>query len=499
MKKRLALVLSVVMLLALVVIPASAAGFPDPGVGTTYTELANKEATSAAASIVYYNTSGGTIDGPDPTIPGNGSIMIDPDSTQLPQNFVGSAVVSSNKMLASVVATEWTGSAGDGFLMGLYSGVPAGSSAICFPSLWKYDDGNAAIISSFAVQNTGTSSVNVGLTFTSRAGTVDMTDSATIPAGAQHTYDLETLPNIPSNWQGSVQVAVDGEGSVAGVGVATWGGTNPDVTRTATYNAADCSGASGPTILVAPTHYRVRINDVWRLWSALNIQNLSGNTADLTLTYTARDGVPDPLVLTNTIPPYATIGANTRNDGNFPAGSFAPLDVDDWWDGSVKIEVSEPAVATVISQWNRDQVLPKIEAGIYAATAESAGATKVFVPGVKRIKDGVLWENWSAVIVQNLGTGDADVTLDYYDRTGTKVLSFPNDIIPSGAAFGYNNKASNGGSGHGHPASDYDVLGYSYEGHVVVTSNNGQPLAVVLNGASGAPDGGSGTTNGIVE
>ena len=498
MKKRLALVLSVVMLLALVVIPASAASFPNPGSGTTYTELANKEADPATASIMYYTSpSGGTVAGPSPTIPGNGSIMIDPDSTTLPQNFVGSAVVSSDKRLASVVATEWTGSAGDGFLMGLYSGVSAGSSAICFPSLWKYDVSPNAIISSFAVQNTGTSSVNVDLTYTSRAGTVDMTDSDTIPAGTQHTYDLETLPNIPSDWQGSVQVAVNGEGSVAGVGVATWGGTNPDVTRTATYNAADCSGASGNTILVAPTHYRVRpggTDDDWLLWSAVNVQNLSGNTADLTLTYTDRDGSTPPLVLTNTIPPHATIGANTRNGGNFPISDFDPLNVDDMWDGSVKIEVSEPAVATVISQWNRGG---RIEAGIYAAAAESAGATKVFVPGARRIVSGDDWQNWSAIIVQNLGTGAADVTLDFYDRTGTILLSFPNDIIPPGAAFGYNTR--NGGTGHGHPDSDFDVLGDSYEGHVVVTSNNSQLLAVVLNGGSGAPDGGTGTTNGIVD
>ncbi|HEY53320.1 MAG TPA: hypothetical protein G4N94_07675 [Caldilineae bacterium] len=490
MKKRLALVLSVVMLLALIAIPASAAGFPDPGVGTTYTELVNKEAAAASASVMYYNTSGGTIAGPNRTIPSNGSIMIDPDSTQLPQNFAGSAVVSSNKRLASVVNTVWTGGPGDAYQMGLYSGVSAGSSKICFPSLWKYDVSGNAIISSFAVQNTGTSSVNVDITYTGRDGVVAMNDSDTIPAGAQHTYDLATSPNLPSNWQGSVQVAVNGSGSIAGVGVATWAGPDPDTARSATYNAADCSGASGPTTLVAPTHYRVRPGGGWILWSAVNVQNLSGNTATLTLTYTARDGDPAPLVLTTTIPPNATVGANTRNGGNFPASAFDPLNSDEWWDGSVKIEVSEPAVATVISQWNRDG---KVEAGVYAAADVSAGATKVFAPGLKRITSGS-WENWSAVIVQNLGTGAADVTVDFYDRSGTKLLSFPNDSIAPGAALGYNTR--NGGS---KPAGDFNVLGNAYEGHAVVTSNNGQPLAVVVNGVSGIPDGGSGTTNGIAE
>ena len=486
MKKRLALVLSVVMLLALVVIPASAASFPDPGVGTTYTELANKEAMAASASVMYYNTSGGTVAGPNRSIPGNGSIMIDPDSTQLPQNFVGSAVVSSNKRLASVVQTKWTGGPGDGFQMGLYSGVSAGSSAICFPSLWKYDN---SIISSFAVQNTGTSSVNVDLTYTGRDGTNAMTDSDTIPAGAQHTFDLANLPNIPMSWAGSAKVAVSGEGSVAGVAVVTWGGAS---TRSATYNAADCSGAAGPTTLMVPTHFRVRPGGGWTgaLWSAVNVQNLSGNAATLTLTYTDRDGGTAPLVLTGTIPAYSTIGANTRNGGDFPASAFNPLDVDQAWAGTVKIEVSQPAVATVVTQWDRSG---KWEAGIYAAADVDAGATKVFVPGVRRINPGS-WQASSAVIVQNLGTGTADVTVDFYDRTGNKLLSFPNDSITPGAAWGYNTR--NGGN---KPASDFNALGNAYEGHAVVTSNNGQPISVVLNGISWAPTGGSATTNGITD
>ncbi len=194
MKKQIVLIFAVVMLLALV--PAVAMAFPDPGVGTTYTELANKEGSSASANVMYYNTSGGTVAGPNRTIPGNGSIFIDPDSTQLPQNFVGSAVVSSNKRLASTVQTEWEGGINDGFEMGLYSGVAAGSSTICFPSLWKFDN----IISSFAVQNTGTAPVNVDITVTSRTGSTAYTGSDTIPAGTQHTFDMATLPNIPAGF-----------------------------------------------------------------------------------------------------------------------------------------------------------------------------------------------------------------------------------------------------------------------------------------------------------
>ena len=47
------------------------------------------------------------------------------------------------------------------------------------------------------------------------------------------------------------------------------------------------------------------------------------------------------------------------------------------------------------------------------------------------------------------------------------------------------------------PASEFVPLGDAYEGHVVVTSNNSQPISVVLNGISFAPEGGSATTNGV--
>ena len=55
MKRRLVLVLSFVLLLALVAIPAAAQSYPDPGSGSTYTELVNKTTDTATVNITYYN------------------------------------------------------------------------------------------------------------------------------------------------------------------------------------------------------------------------------------------------------------------------------------------------------------------------------------------------------------------------------------------------------------------------------------------------------------
>ncbi|MCO6452343.1 MAG: hypothetical protein J5I90_16310 [Caldilineales bacterium] len=499
-RKRIIIALGLVLLMALVAIPVAAQGYPDPGTGSTVTELANKTANAAQANLFYYDQNGNVIAGPQKNIAGNGSTVIDAAGSQLPQGFNGAGVASSNQPLAAVVETDWTGGPGDGFQMGYYSGVSEGSGKICFPSLWKFSGANS-IISSMAVQNTGTSSVAVAIEYVGRDGVSQGTRNDNIPVGAQHTYDLATpsatVPNIPDGWEGSAIVTVNGAGSVAGVGVTSWGGVDVTRGRSSTYNASDCDTASAAsigatTVLVAPTAFRVRPGGGWTggIWSAVNVQNLSGNTANVELDFVPRDNADPGVTLNTTIPPRAAIGANTRNGGSFPASAFDPLNSVEDWSGAVKITVDQDAAGTVITQWDRGGLL---EAGIYTLANEAGGATKIFTPNVKRINPGT-WQKWSAVIVQNLGGSAADVTVAFYNRSGTKVLEFANDSIGVGASLGYNTR--NGGD---KPASAFDPLGTSFEGHVVVTSNNGQPLAVVLNGITRSPGSGSATTNGIPE
>ena len=134
-KSRIMLIISFVALLALVALPAAAQSYPNPGQGSTYTELANKTTTAATANVTYYDATGAPLAGPSPSIPGNGSVGISPSTSQLPQGFNGAGVVSSNQPLASVVSTRWTGGAGgDGFEVDMYTGVPAGASKSASPA-----------------------------------------------------------------------------------------------------------------------------------------------------------------------------------------------------------------------------------------------------------------------------------------------------------------------------------------------------------------------------
>jgi len=485
-KKRLTLAFSFMLLLALVALPAAAQSFPDPGTGSTYTELVNTTADAATINITYYNQSGGTVAGPTRTIPGNGSTAIDPASSQLPQGFNGAGVVSSNKQLASVVQTQWTGGPGDGFQMGLYSGVSAGSSKICFPSMFKYAP---AIVSSFTVQNTGTGDADVELKYYSRTGTLEGTFTHTIPVGSQHTYDMRTpsatVPNVANGWDGSVIVTVTNGQTVAGVGVVNQSG------RSSTYNAADCAGASGATTLVVPSQYRVynadpsdptdRTKWSWVLLSALNVLNLENSEATVTLVYTPRDPAKNSLTLTQPIPANSAAGYNTRGGIN-GANPEAFDTLGDFWDGTVTITSDKAIVATVITQWFRGT---GPESGYYAASNSASGNTKFWVPDIRRINVNGTITKFSAVIIQNIGTANTTVTTKFYDRNGN-VVHTQTDTLTPGQGIGYNTRAGTGGT---------SALGDSFEGHAVVESD-GQPLAVVLNGVEVGPSG-SGTTNGI--
>ncbi len=480
-KRRITFLLVLAMLLAMVALPAAAQSWPDPGTGSTYTELVNKTADAATAQLTYYDTSGGVHQGPQRTIPGNGSIAIDPDSVQLPQNFVGAGVVSSNQPLASVVATKWTGGPGDGFQSALYSGVSAGSNKICFPSLFKA----TPIVSSFAVQNTGTAPADIKITYFKRDGTNEGQYTDSIPAGAQHTYDLRNpgtgVPNFATGWDGSAIVEVTNGQTVAGVGVINQNG------RSSAYNAADCSGASGPTTLVVPSHYRVFTESGgvkhWILLSALNIQNLESSAANVTIEYIPRNPANASKTVHITIPANSSAGLNTRGGYNGDNTYFD--DLGGSWDGTVKITSDKAAVATVITQWFRGT---GPEAGYYAAANTSSSATKFFMPNVRRVVDGSDWKEFSAVLIQNIGTSATNVTTKYYDRNGTLVYTH-NESIAAGAGVGYNTKAGTGGTA---------ALGSNFEGHAVIESD-GQPLAVVLNSISRTPGFATGTTNGISE
>ncbi|MCP4196620.1 MAG: hypothetical protein GY762_05660 [Proteobacteria bacterium] len=485
-KRRVTLILSFALLLALVAIPAAAQSYPDPGTGSTYTELANTTTDSASISITYYDQDGATTAGPDRTIPGNGSTAIDPASSQLPQGYNGAGVVSSNKPLASTVNTRWTGGPGDHFEMALYSGVSAGSERICFPFLAKFSGG----VTSMTIQNTGTASADISVTYYKRDGTNEGKYDDSIPQGAQHTYDLRTssatVPNLTAPWDGSAVVTVNNGQTVAGVAVY-----NQNM-RSNTYNASDCAGLSGSTVLVSPSQFRGYtgqddpLPDVspFFMWSAVVVQNLEDSAATVTLQYTPRNpALPSKTISNASIPAFSAQGWNLRSTEFSGLGGSLPKS--EAWDGSVVITSDKAIAAVSNTQWNR---AGSNESGYSTAVNAADNDTKFWVPGVVRIKSGSTIDDYSALNIQNISAGSASVTTKFYGRGGN-LIHTQVDSLNAGQAIGYNTRSD----------TDWDpsVLGDSYEGHAEV-DGGGVSLAVVLNKLTKNP-GGSAVTNGVTQ
>ena len=494
-QRRLFLLPLLVVLMAFIVMPASAQNWPDPGIGSTYAEIANETSNTATMLFNYYDPEGVLRNGLKQTIPGNGSLIFDPQQTTVPTEFTGVSAYASDQPLAVVVKTLWKDGPGDGLQMGLYSGVSVPSSKLCFPSLWKMD---GRILSRFIVQNTDSIPVTISIAYKNREGADAGAFTDTLLAGAEKIYDLarpgDAMPDLPNDWEGSAIVSTNGSSSLAGVATVSYGSEDPRRARSATYNAVDCAGRSGLTTLQAPTQFRVKRTDGnWVMWSALNIQNLENIDAAVTVRYTPRDASLPNLVLNETLPANATLGLNTRTGGAEDASAFEPLGDD--WDGSVTITSDRAIAATVITQWDRNGY---VESGIYETIDDLAFHTTFFAPDIKRIKDHEAWKEWSAVIVQNMGAKPADVTISFYNRQGEELLKLEHEQIAPSTAMGYNLR--NGGS---KPPAAFEPLGDDFEGHAVVISNNDQPLGVVLNNILRPSDdpfqGASGATNAIFQ
>jgi hypothetical protein len=196
--------------------------------------------------------------------------------------FNGSVVVSSDQPIAVIsnLVVNTTARA-----LGSYVAFESGANTIYFPLLMK---GNASQTSTFNVQNTGSDSVDITISFTPEVGSSYPSISPindTIAMGAAHTYDLGTLSQFSSvtKWVGSASVTVgDTADSIAGV-ASTVNQKFSDAYQLATYNAFN----SGSTTVLLPL---IQENNSGNRTS-INCQNIDpSNTTTISVAYTPEAG-----------------------------------------------------------------------------------------------------------------------------------------------------------------------------------------------------------------
>lgn len=176
------------------------------------------------------------------------------------------------------------------------------------------------------------------------------------------------------------------------------------------------------------------------------VQNLGTATANITITYYNQDGS------------VAATQVDTIAPGTSKTYYGATMNVPDGFNGSVVVTSDQPVVA-IANQLTADPTM----AGSYIGV--TAGATEVNLPLVMR--ENNLWN--TAISVQNAGTADANVTLNFY--SGATVVDTITDTIPPGAS-------------HRYDQSTQTNLGAPFVGSAVVTSD--QPVAAEVNETDGA-------------
>lgn len=181
--------------------------------------------------------------------------------------------------------------------------------------------------------------------------------------------------------------------------------------------------------------------------SDIRLMNLGSSDASVTLTFYNTDGST-----------AATIGPVTLAS-NQPASwnqAFSPPGLPDGWNGSVVVSSSQP-LASIVNEYT----IPNLEAASY--TGSGSGSDTVYLPAI--LKNAWSWTTTFAV--QNAGSGNTDITVEFRDMSGVLVDTDTYAGVAAGASV-YCNQGED------------DELGSFFAGSAKITSNP-EPVVVVVN------------------
>jgi len=283
------------------------------------------------------------------------------DLLSLEGNWQGSVYVhSDDQPIAGVVTTHWAVQVWSQWASA-YGGASSGSTALYGPSISRVDKrddpsvGSWVRSSNILVQNVGNSTANVTLQlFATGSSTAAMTITTTIAPKAMGEFNTRfgspTDPSYPASafetalgkdFKGSVKITCTNGRPLAGVVHSFWHLSNENAASTYQTEPA------GATDIYVPYAPRKKSGGNWVEWSKTAVQNLSGSTANITLTFRNQDGSL-ALRIYDSITGNSGNGYNTRHGIDSIPGSaylFAPLG--DNFAGTLRIESTQPIVAVV--------------------------------------------------------------------------------------------------------------------------------------------------------
>ena len=324
-----------------------------------------------------------------------------------------SGVVYCNQQVAAVVNSSTANSGGS------YDAVAATGTTWYAPNAFSnYYNYNTNLV----VQNATSSLVNVTVQIINASGTVVATQTANnVPAYASTSFDQTGLAGLSTNVAYSAKITGTGPLAVE----SNIYGQGSSVNQLFSYTPF----SGGSTAAYAP----VIMNNYYGYITALTVQNLGTNIANVTVTYGTGT------VQNQQINPSAAYVFYTPNAG-LPSGVLT----------SAIIASDQPIVALVNEQNNYDR------AASYSAFA--SGSTKVSVPIVLR-----RYYNYNtSVTCQNVGSSSTNMTITYNNAA----TSSQNNIPHNGTALFY--QPTDPGLSDG------------FNGSATITTS-GQPIVCVVN------------------
>lgn len=321
----------------------------------------------------------------------------------------------------------------------VYAGDPnPGSGAVNFTVMNKDSVNDATVVAQYVNMNGGVDAVV--------NDTIAPLSSAGFPIGQS---------GLPDGWAGSVIVSANSD--VAAFAQIRWsGGAYGDGKTAGAYN----SFAAGANTLYFPSLKALDGNQ----FSILSIQSAEGASESETITFDIdfynRDGTSAGSLTSETVYKGAQKSYDLLDDITLP----------DNWNGSAVVTSASPLAGVATTHWQTYST---------AYSALTGGGTTAYVPEARRrLTNGGAWDQFAGIVVQNLDTStDAQVTVEWYNRSGTLLHSF-NDTIPANSSHGYNTRFGADIPDNTQFGAD---IGTRWNGSVIIESTNGRDVVAVTN------------------
>jgi len=330
-----------------------------------------------------------------------------PNVTELPENFVGSAVVTAQYAVAANLNTQLppttTGdSASNPVRVGTSTGVLDPDDTLYFTQVMKEvgSDSVGYFNSYIAVQNTSaTNAATITVkyyNFSDGAEVVAARETGlTIAANSTRIIRQSENANLPTMWQGTC--VVTGDQPLAGIAnFYNSGATEDTKSQFNSYNAFTAGG----TTLYIPRASR----NLADYQGAISVMNVGGSTANVTIEY--KFGGTTYTQNVTGLAPFAGKSIYLANVTELSGVNGT---------GSAKITSTQPVVATV-NEDNRVGVTPAGHGGrsiTYSGFVDGVQTTTMVFPQVTARLSGYN----SGVQVQNVSNAEANVTFTFSGGT----------------------------------------------------------------------------------